>query len=185
MVYAVDVVYDIMKEISFEEPVLFQRDGSLYIASNEGFGQVTYGLPIHPQKKESWEKELDCILESEAIFEGYKSGEPKIAIGEESYLKAIAFGSDDKALTLEGVILAARELSKLSNDEKIRMISHDTSYHSHKYGYAVDGVDVCITGARKIDKEKYLDFIRKNEESTFGQLSELTEGYCKLIGLSS
>ncbi len=84
MEYAVDCVINTIKKISDSEPILFQRDGSLYVVSPEGFGQVTYGLHDKLMKvivvdnkmrgKHGW-REIDLqpeITEAEnAILERY------------------------------------------------------------------------------------------------------------------
>jgi hypothetical protein len=54
MVYAVDFVLDVMRDMSASEPQLFQRDRSLYVVSEKGFGQVAYGLPTEDMTEEEW-----------------------------------------------------------------------------------------------------------------------------------
>jgi hypothetical protein len=168
--YAVDFVINVMKELSPSEPVLFQRDGSLYVASSEGFGQVTYGLRTSPEKIESWEKRKQPseILESEDVIREREGDEDDkgsyFKKGEEPFLKAIAFGTDTQRFCLEEMTGVAKKLTKLSDDGKIRMISHGNCYRSHKYGYANDGTDVWVQEARVMDRERYLELVRERED---------------------
>ncbi len=172
MVYAVDFVLNVMRKLSSSEPVLFQRDGSLYLASGEGFGQVTYGLSTTPETIQSWErrKQLPEILESEDVIckgvEDEYSKKPAFKEGEAPFLRAIAFGSDTNKFTLEEITKAAKELAALPDDiRKVRMISHESGYHSHKYGYASDGIDVWVQEARVMDRNRYLGLVREREDA--------------------
>jgi hypothetical protein len=99
MGYAVDFVINVMKAISPSEPVLFQRDGSLYVASAEGFGQVTYGLRTRPEQIQSWEQrgQLPEIAESEdAIHKwvGDYDNKPVFRKQDIPFFEAIAHGQD-------------------------------------------------------------------------------------------
>jgi hypothetical protein len=178
MAYAVDFVLDVMKGLSSSKPVLFQRDGSLYVASAEGFGQITYGLNTTPEKIQSWEKrgQPPEIAESEdAIHRWVGNGwnkKPAFKKSEKPYLNAIAFGSDSKSFTLEEITKAAQELAELS-DGKIRMVSHWSGYHSHKHGYVADGIDAGVLEARVMDRNRYLELIRENEDKLLQSIKDL------------
>lgn len=170
MAYAVDFVLDVMKKLSSSEPVLFQRDGSLYVASVEGFGQVTYGLRTRPEEIQSWERrgQPPEIAESEEIYKQIGdefSKKPVFKEGEEPFLRAIAFGRDTNQFTLEEITKTAKGLVTLSDDRKVRMISHGSGYHSHKYGYAADGIDVWVQEARVMDRGRYLELVREREDA--------------------
>jgi len=52
----VDFIISVMREISSEEPVFFHRDGALFVASEQGFGHIAYGLRTKPEKKQEWDK---------------------------------------------------------------------------------------------------------------------------------
>ena len=178
MDYAVDFVLKTMQDLSSSKPVLFQRDGSLYVASSDGFGQVKYGLNTRPIEIRDWEKREQPpeIAESEDIFEGVSGdvrGKLKIRDSEAPYLKAISFGSDDNSFTLEDIAKTAEQLAGLPDDGKIRMVSHDSGYHSHKYGYASDGIDVWIDRARVMNRERYLELLRNAEEGIIQNIKDL------------
>ncbi|MBU1198274.1 MAG: hypothetical protein KKF46_05135 [Nanoarchaeota archaeon] len=176
MVYAVDFVLNVMKELSSTEPVLFQRDGLLYIASEQGFGQVTYGLRTRPEEIQSWENRGQSpeIAESEDAIHKWVGDKynkkPDFKKGEKPYLKAICFGPDDNSFTLEEITKGAQELAKLKDDGKIRMVLHRSGYHSHKYGYAADGIDVWVQEARVMDRERYLEIIREKEDKIINRV---------------
>ena len=171
----IDFVVKVMGGISSSEPVLFQRDGWLYVASPEGFAQVNLGLPTRPETIQSWEKreQHPAITESidalqERTDEGHKF------IGEEQkYFGAIAFGPDDYSFSLEEMMKTAQRLAALSNDGKIRMVSHGNGYRSHKYGYACDGIDVWVRDARVMDRSRYLGLVREKEDAIFQEVESL------------
>src|SRR3989338_9535913 len=143
MLYAVDIIKDIMTKLSSSEPVLFQRDGYLYIASKEGFAQITKGLRTEPDERKKIEEQPNSS-ESKDVIVGWvdkdsRYRKPKFRKGEEKYLKPILFGTDDDSFSLKEITKIAEELAKLPDDGQIRMVKHSSSYHSHKYGYASDG----------------------------------------------
>jgi len=194
MVYAVDFVLNVMKELSSSEPLLFQRDGSLYVASTDGFGRVDYGLLKEPSTIQQWrgqseerQKFLDIAGSTDAIIRWQENefggNKPVFQKDEEPYIQAIAFGSDTNTFTLKKVTKAAQQLAELPNDGKVRMVSHGSNYHSHKYGYAADGTDVYVLEARVMDKEKYLGLVRKEEDKLIGLIGDMeraSEAYGRL-----
>ena len=179
MTYIVDFVINVMEKISSKKPVMFQRDGSLYVASHEGFGQVTHGLHTRPEKIESWESREQPaeITASENMilkFDDDNQGEKnRFKEGEEKFLEAISFGPDTDRFTLEEMTNTVEKLTKLPDDGKIRMIGHDSGYHSHKYGYAADGIDVWLAEARVMNKDMYLDLVRKKEDKNIQTMENI------------
>ena len=185
MKYAVDFVLNVMKGLSSSEPVLFQRDGTLFVVSQEGFGQVSYGLRTSPERIESWQKREQSpeILESEDILQ--HSGDEvhktkSFRKKDRPYLEAICFGPDANLFTLEGLSETARKMAKLPDDKRIRMVSHDSNYHSHKYGYACDGIDVSVAAARVMNRDRYLELIRDRETKIIEAIESL--GNAKIRG---
>ncbi len=179
MAYAVDFVIDVMSRISSTKPVMFQRDGSLFVASEQGFGHVSYGLQTRSQKRDKYDKELPEILESEdlvirTIQDKYGGGRKRVMLKKEKqYVVPILFGPDDNRFTLEEMMKTAAALQKLPDDKRIRMISHGERYHSHKYGYACDGIDVWVDSGRVMDRERYLELVRMNETKLLEAISSL------------
>ncbi len=166
MAYAVDFLLSVMEGLGTSRPLLFQRDGSLYVASADGFASANYGLRTAPENIPEWEKmeQSPEILES---LDATKIDEEK------PYLGAIAFGPDDYSFSLREMRETYLKLSGLPDDGKIRMVSHGNQYHSHKYGYAEDGIDVWVAEARVMDREKYLQLIRQREVKIIGKMEEL------------
>ncbi|MEK6913198.1 MAG: hypothetical protein AABW47_00820 [Nanoarchaeota archaeon] len=187
--YAVDFVLNVMKKISTSNPILFQRDGALFIASKQGFGYVTPGLQTTPEEIQEWEKREQPreISESkEAIFRVKEDGEYSLKFieGEEAHISPILLSPDGDLFTLNDLYSSVEKLSKLEDDGKIRLINHDSGYHSHKCGYACDGVDVWLSSARVMDRNTYLELMRQNEKSLLEKLCELrvTEDDSRLKG---
>lgn len=176
MIHAVDFVLNVMKELSPTEPVLFQRDGSLYIVSEQGFGQVTYGLCTEPKEIQPWEKRGQSpeVLKLESITnilvgDRYNK-KPSFREGEEPYFKAICFGPDSNLFSLEEITKSAQELAKLEDDGKIRAVFHGKRHNSHKYGYGGDGMDIWVQAARVMDRKRYLELIRDKEDKILNQI---------------
>ncbi len=183
MAYAVDFVLNVMKELSSDEPVMFQRDGSLFIASGQGFAQVTYGLQMFPDKIESWEERSQPpeIKESEDVIQRWRvDGTYKFPVlkkGEEPYIKAISLRSDESYFTLEDMIKGARELSELKDDGKIRMILHGR--YSNRYN------DLSVDVARVMDRKRYLEIIRDKEGKIIEQIESIGNAYRRRHGPDS
>ncbi len=185
MKYAVDFVINTLEEISGSKPISFQRDGSLYAVSPEGFGQVTYGLHTTlraiqgEQDKYPW-KEIELppeIKESEDVIIGNKEDPedeyneaPIFRKEDRPFIKAISFGPDSDGFTLEEMAGIYHELAELPDDGKIRMVFHNNAYHSHKYGYACDGIDVWVEEARVMGRDRYMELVRQKEDELIGAM---------------
>ena len=124
MTYAIDFVLDVVRKISSKEPVLFQKVGSLYVASTEGFGKVKYGLRTTPEEIQTWEKRRQSpeIVESQDAIEKWVGDswnkEPKFLNGEQKYFKDIVFGPDSNSFSLEEITKTAQELANCLMMEK-------------------------------------------------------------------
>lgn len=197
--YAVDTVIGIMNKLAegdvlrraggaTTKPVMFQRDGALFVASRLGFGWVSNGLHVYPAVKD-WQN----LPQHEEILASREIKKEEVSGKEKPHISPIAFGEDDNRFSLEHIASAAERLAKLPDDRRIRMISHCNRYHSHKYGYACDGIDVWVDTARVMGREKYLKIMRKRESEVLGKIVELkgytnerhdcslAEYYCKYI----
>ena len=184
--HIVDFVLQAMSSISFGKVNLFQRDGALFIVSDKGFGYVTPGFETTPEPRQDWDKRPQPpeILQSTEIAKWVKPTKNgiididsdrimQISDGEKDYLSAISFGPDTDSFTLKNIFATAEKLAKLKDDGKIRMASHRSGYHSHKYGYACDGMDVWLESARVMDREKYLELMRQREDESLTNLEAL------------
>jgi len=168
MAYVIDIVYNAMSKLSSEKPSLFQRDGMLYVVSKEGFGQVNYGLQAYARPEErKHEPEAPEILVSNDILT-----DKRLAKKEEPHLKPICFGEDTRHFSLQNILQTGEALAKLPDDERVRIVSHGSRYHSHKYGYAADGVDVWLGAARVMDRENYLAMMRKKQDDVVEEMRQ-------------
>ncbi|MBN2142442.1 hypothetical protein JW711_03865 [Candidatus Woesearchaeota archaeon] len=171
MAYIVDFLIGTMKDLSSTKPVMFQRDGDLYVVSEAGFAKTNFGLATAPIEIKDWEKDKKqpaSIEESTDLILRWKeenwNQHPVYRKGEAHHLEHIAFGRDDDTFSLEEITASAKRLGELKDDGKIRMIRHISNYHSHKFGYACDGIDVWVESARKMDRERYLALLRQQED---------------------
>jgi hypothetical protein len=174
-VYAVDLVIDIVKAIggADPEPVMFHRDGHLYVATENGFGAVRTGISAVDWKlRGSEQKELaesrDALKSGGRCMKGMK-----FIKGESAYFNPVLFGPDHPTFSLESMAQTARDLGELDDDGLIRLVRHETSYKSHKYGYGADGVNVHLSGARVMDRERYLQIARENQDKTLERMERL------------
>lgn len=149
--HALDIVTGIITAISDTKPIFFQRDGDLFVASEAGFGVLRNYLIT---------REIQKSAES---------------TGTDKYIKAIRFSSDTRDYSLEDIANSAMQLSKLPDDGKIRIVSHSESYHSHKHGYAQDGLDVALQYAGEMNREKYLELFRQAEERDWTRNAVITQ----------
>jgi hypothetical protein len=183
MDYAVDIAIAIMNKItegSAKAPVMFQRDSTLYIASPQGFAQVTVGLELEPRREDRWTPKREGPIPTDAICARDEAGKMQFIEGERQYISAISYGPDTDASTLEEIAKAAEAMQNLPDDGKIRMILHDSGYHSHKYGYAADGMDVWVSKANVMGREDYLTLARSQEQKAIDKLEALVENIEKI-----
>jgi len=179
---AVDIVINLMRKLSSKEPVMFQRDSGFYVASEQGFGMVSWGLSLRLRGKEwtgtEYAPEFPEMFESEDLIKIVKrntrDAEMKFTKGEK-YLNPILFGNDSKTFTLMNLIDSAAQLQKLRDDGNIRMVEHGSGYHSHKYGYACDGIDVWVNNARVMKRDRYLELLKEREKEICKKLRDFVE----------
>lgn len=174
-------VIDTVRRISGEEPVIFQRDGRLIAASRNGYGIVNYGLPTDFT---DWERRSDYKKdepEPEARKYSFRvrvraedPGRSSNLAGDDDilrYFQPLIRNPDGCGITIEDMAILARDYSKLPADGRTRMVNHSSGYHSHKHGYAVDGIDVVPTLGRTISMEKYLELMERTEEDILERIN--------------
>lgn len=176
LIAVLDIVRGLVGKLSGTEPRLFQRDGFLYAVSPSAFGMVRPGLNTNliekiaggdreyvEIKKEKWGGEKRVVTDKK----------------EAKYFAPIAFGDDSNTFCFDDVRNVAVQLAKLPNDGKIRIIYHDSQYHSHKYGYACEGIDVWAVSAKVMDVAHYLEILRTQEKDFFRDfgLAEARKSY--------
>lgn len=175
MNYVIDIVCKAMNQLSCPTS-MFQRDGRFYIVSKDGIGQVNYGLNVYPRTSHMQdEPERPEILESQDILKKDKQEDKQVQKREAPHIIPIAFGSDTRMFSLEQMMRSGEQLNKVSDDGKIRMVSHGTQYHSHKYGYAADGIDVWLDAARVMDRNRYFDLMRQRQDAAVKALEGFKE----------
>lgn len=185
--YIVDFVLKVISDISSSKPFLFQRDGALVVASQQGFGYVTPGVQTWLERIASWEKREQPreIRESTEIMRRVKQrGQVicKFTGQEKKYVLPITHSEDTTVFSLKDISTAVEKFEKLPDDGKIRMVSHDSGHHSHKHGYACDGIDVWLTCARVMDRTNYLEIMRQKQDELLEKLenskADSSEGGC-------
>ncbi len=142
-------------------------------------GDPDEGNEYLKEYKKQWRdnnRHISELLESEDIIQAFEKDSPYsryqtpvFAQSELPYIRPLMFGHNDNTFTLDGITGIAR--LELPDDGMIRMIEHSEGYHSHKHGYAMDGIDVNVQAARKMDREKYLELMRKKEDWIYEKLS--------------
>ncbi|MDP1694766.1 MAG: hypothetical protein Q8L34_04465 [Candidatus Woesearchaeota archaeon] len=155
MTSAVDFVLETMRQISASEPVLFARNGALYVVSPQGFGQVAYGAV---DMKLAQDVRVDVDYGQETL---------DIITSELPYFKAIALRDHTFSFTLDDMVKVAQTLGKLPDNNKIRMIANGDSYV-----LSLDGMRVNLEHAAIMDREAYLDYLRRKEEKILTNLAQ-------------
>ena len=182
-IYAIDIVSELVRNLSGSEPAFFQRDECFFAASTVGFGWVEHGLSTLAEDPEGvkggYIKEKPEIIDSKDITymdQGeFKGDKTRRVINEEvSRVRPILFGRDTDSFTLKDIAKAVESFTKNSDDKKIRLVSHWNSYRSHKYGYAADGMDFGLGEARVMDRERYFELMREREERLLSGLEEIS-----------
>jgi hypothetical protein len=169
MVYSVDAAVEVLRTIDcpFQEHsgiFAFQQDNQLYLIGRKAVAVVDGGIPCSNYLS-NHDETLDSYIsqpfrgKSEVMDE-----KRRIVKSEAKFFLPLVRDSDGERSTLED-LLKIGEMARKENldDGRIRMVSHGTRYHSHKHGYAVDGVDVSVTDARVMLRHEYFDLMRMQE----------------------
>ncbi len=182
--YAIDALIETIKKISISGPVFFQRDEEFYAATPYCFGKIGFGLSTTENTRgwNGFDKEFPEIGASENIIIGEnKSREnekTEFKKGERDYILPLVFNIDSMGdANLNTISDITSKLKELPDDGKIRMISHDFRYRSHKHGYACDGTDIWLSEARVMDRENYFELMREKEEKFFEALKTKNEHF--------
>lgn len=176
MAHTIDFVFQVMKGLSSTSLRMFQRDGSLYVVSPEGFAQITHALETEPKEISDWsnDEQPPEIQESEKIIRSVSS--QRFLTGESRYVKAISTGKDKTSFSLDDMAKVHERLSELPDDGLIRMIDQSNSYHSHKHGYGADGINVRISNARRMERDRYLELMTEKEDEFIENLEQIAKG---------
>lgn len=173
-------VIDTVGRISGEEPVIFQRDGHVVVASTKGFGMIKYALPT---EFTTWEERASLgrgIPEPEArkysrpvllkVKAPGRTSELKGDDPELRYFQPLIMDPDGGGITLGGMEEIVKAHSQLPVDGNVRMVNHNSWYHSHKHGYVADGTSVAPTAGRVMSRDKFLELIEDTEDAIFADM---------------
>jgi len=182
-------VIDTVRRISGEEPVIFQKDGGFYAVSSRGFGVANYGLPTcfrdweqrpkyRKDEPEPLARKHSQVLSVEVSSPGRTrnlvSDDPEL-----KYVQPFVSDPDGSGTSIGELAQAAEEFRALQENDNVYMLNHFFGYHSHKYGYAADGVDVVPRFGRVMPREKFLELMAQCEgeilekiKTTFEELGE-------------
>ena len=140
----------------------FQRNNHLHLVGRSAVAVLDYGIPCSPFESH-WD-DLGYISEPSRMKSNVINNSGRILKSERRHFKPLILDSDGDNPTLDDVLKAGEIIyRKLPNDGKIRMISHSADHHSHKHGYASDGVDVSVADARVMVRQEYFDLMRMEE----------------------
>lgn len=164
MAFSLDAAVDVLKVL--DRPIMnghsgifaFQKDYVLYLIGRKSVAMISEGVSCSPRAGHH-DETLDAYICKP--FEG----EPgKIDESELRYFESLVRDFDGGGNTLQELLNLGKKIRKDSLDDgRILMLDHEEVYHSHKHGYAADGVDVYLTGARIMMRDEYFDLIRMHE----------------------
>ena len=154
MAFTIDAAVDVLKVIDkpfqgHSRIFAFQRDGQLYLIGGKAVAIIGGGVSCSPYRGYT-----DATLDS-YVPKPFRGKSPiidesgHIIESEAKYFAPLCRDKDGRENNLAELLEIGEIARKQSLDDgRIRMVSHGTSYHSHKHGYATDGVDVSVTDAR-------------------------------------
>lgn len=176
-----DAVFDAVKRISGQEPVVFQRDGRIVVASEGGFGIVDYSLPVVFREKQFWEtrrpedklkdpaeqysRPVNLRVESPGWNATLVGDDPELR-----YFQPLIRHPEGEGECLEDITALVRSYRQLPSDGNVRLLAHSSTYHSHKWGYGGDGIDVVPEIGRVMPMEKFLELVVGAEEAIFANM---------------
>lgn len=176
-----DAVYDTVKRIGDQEPVVFQRDGRIVIASERGFGIVDYALPVVFREKQFWEtrrpedklkepaeqysRPVNLRVESPGWNATLVGDDPELR-----YFQPLVRHPEGEGECLEDMTALVRAYRQLPSDGNVRLLAHSSAYHSHKWGYGGDGIDVVPEIGRVMPMERFLELVVGAEEAIFANI---------------
>lgn len=194
MNFSIDAVVEVMEVLSkptrYDPRIMaFQRDGRLYLVDREAVAVIDSGLPCS-YKNRMQDHTLDRYIDNPSFSDkSLLSEEGKIIDeSEKKYFDALSFSEDGRGIKFKDFFDTWSILNNdFKDDGKIRMIDHNIGYHSHKHGYAMDGVDVWVDDARVMMRNEYFDTIRMNElrrRDRIGQDNRDAPGESSLHGVA-
>jgi len=164
MVFLIDAAVDVLNTLhphfkGHSGIFPFQRDDQLYLVGKNAVAVIEGGIPNF-YSPNHWDTTLDAYISKPFEFKP-----EKIEESEKKHLAPIcrdADGSRESLAELLEIGLKVRGDDSLL-DGRIRMVSHYSRYHSHKHGYAADGVDISVGYFRVMVREEYFDLMRMKE----------------------
>ncbi len=176
MVFSVDAAVEIVRifdrsPVNFSGIFPFQRDDQLYLVGKEAVAVVDAQVSCSGYWGGHWDRTLD-----EYISKPFEE-KPWTDIDEsEREIFALVSRSDGSVNSLGELFKMRKQVRDRDLDDgRVRMVLHGESYHSHKYGYANDGVDVSVTDSRVMRGDEYFDLVRMNEIRAREGLGEARE----------
>lgn len=179
--YAVDIVTKTLGDLSKSPVHVFQRDGIFFAASREGFGFLTLGLPIYDicaseARADNFAKEV-FTNSADMLAPISKEDRARKFVSNDlaKRVRPLLFGGDEMNFSLEGLAKTAEAFDALPEKEEVFLVGHSSGYHSHKYGYACDGIDVWLAAGRTMKKDKFFEFMRRREDAVVEELGKYPE----------
>ena len=131
MVYIIDEVNNLVASLSDGKTSSFQRGGTYCVMGTSHaepvFGQIMYGLQMHPERILDWNKLRTQPAEFLASREIHSpSRKKRIPARELPYLQPLLFSPRRFSFTLEEVTKATETLRHLRDDGNIRMFVRNT-----------------------------------------------------------
>ena len=176
MAFSVDAAAEILRifdrsAVNFSGIFPFQRDGKLYLVGKEAVAFVDAKVQCSHTFGEHWDRDL-----SEYISNPFEE-KPRTVVDEsEKELFALISRSEGDVNSLGVLLRMRKDVRKRDLDDgRVRMVLHGESYHSHKHGYASDGVDVSVMDSRVMVRNEYFDLVRMSELRARESLGESRE----------
>jgi len=182
MGYISSALINCVGDIGERDPVIFQRDRRLVVASCDVFGVMDVGLPTDFRR---WEERGEYRKnDPEPAARKYSRpvgwtvkfpGMDSTLEGDEGdlmYFQPLVSDPNGFGVSIEDMNGLVGRCRKLIDDGNVRLLDHSSRYHSHKGGYACDGTDVVPVNGRVMPKDRFLKLIRREEEEFFNGMRD-------------
>jgi hypothetical protein len=154
--HVVDIIKNLVTNLSDTKPVLFQRDGELYIITPQAFGRIERGISAPADATQ-------LIVDKD-----------KNKYHDKEYLIPIM---KTETMTFDTMTTCASKLAALPEDGKIRIVKYSGNYGRFGNTFVNDGKDLELETAVSMDLEEYLQLIRKKEDDIFAKHGKYADSF--------
>lgn len=181
----VNFAYQVARNLSLEDekssPVIFQRDGIVYFATQRGFTYLNPGADVSSffdknrqfQPRDEYSDLIDGTIN---LFQDGQSSiwrpEDLENFGTDSdYIKALKLPFDSASFTLEQMMELPKKIQNYADNKRVFVLSHDIIDGNPDYDPCSE---VQLSGVLSCEEETFLDYLRKKEEKMLNEMERIS-----------